>query len=52
MTQVRGRRRRAVPWVGLAALLARAACTTTSAPPPTVRVDRGIVATTVSASGK
>jgi HlyD family secretion protein len=35
----------------LATALATAACTATPTPPPTVRVDRGIVKTSVSASG-
>lgn len=43
--------RRAVPALAIATLLATAACTSTPTPPPTVRVDRGIVKTSVSASG-
>lgn len=38
-------------WTALAAVLATAACSGTPAPAPVVRVDRGIVATSVSASG-
>jgi HlyD family secretion protein len=52
MTKVTGRRHQGALLVGLVALFATAACTATPAPPPTVRVDRGIVATSVSASGK
>jgi len=37
--------------VALLAVLATAACTASPAPPPVVRVDRGPVVTTVSASG-
>jgi HlyD family secretion protein len=43
--------RRARPATVLLAVLATAACTGSPAPPPTVRVDRGPVVTTVSASG-
>src|SRR4051794_34604313 len=52
MTKVTGRRHRGALLMGLVALFATAACTATPAPPPTIRVDRGTVATTVSASGK
>jgi HlyD family secretion protein len=45
------RRGRGARWVVLAAVLATAACSGTTAPPPTVRVDRGIVKASVSASG-
>jgi HlyD family secretion protein len=52
MTKGTARRRRGALVLGLAAALATAACTSTPAPPPTLRVDRGDVTTTVSASGK
>lgn len=51
MPDVTTQRGRATRWVGPLAGLTAAACTTPTAPPPTVRVDRGLVTTSVSASG-
>jgi HlyD family secretion protein len=56
MTEVtgcrRGPRRTGLVAAALATALATAACTGTEVPAPTIRVDRGPVGTTVSASGK
>jgi HlyD family secretion protein len=52
MARTTVRRVRGVRWIGLAALLAvAAACGGTPAPPPVVRVDRGPVSASVTASG-
>jgi HlyD family secretion protein len=51
MSRTTGRRALAACAVGVVAVLALAACTSTPPPPPTLRVDRGSVQTTVSASG-
>lgn len=51
MARTTVRRARGVRWTGLAAVLAVAACGGPEAPPPVVRVDRGIVSASISASG-
>ncbi|MGH3588924.1 MAG: biotin/lipoyl-binding protein, partial [Pseudonocardia sp.] len=51
MTPTTGKRTRAACAIGALVVLATAACTAEAPPPPTLRVDRGNVATTVSASG-
>jgi HlyD family secretion protein len=51
MSRTTGRRARAACAIGSLALLALTACTAEPPPPPTLRVDRGTVQTTVSASG-
>lgn len=51
MAEVTTRRRRGMRWAGLAAVLAVTACGGSPTPPPVVRVDRGLVATSVTASG-
>ncbi len=51
MSRTTGRRARAACAIGALAMLAATACTAEAPPPPTLRVDRGSVATTVSASG-
>jgi HlyD family secretion protein len=51
MSPTTGRRARPLRWLTVVAVLGVTACTGEPAPPPTVRVDRGTVATTVSASG-
>jgi HlyD family secretion protein len=51
MSRTTGRRAWAACAIGAAAVLALTACTAEPPPPPTLRVDRGSVQTTVSASG-
>jgi HlyD family secretion protein len=51
MSRTTGRRAWAACASGAAAVLALTACTTEPPPPPTLRVDRGSVQSTVSASG-
>jgi HlyD family secretion protein len=51
MSRTTGRRAWAACAIGAVAVLALTACTAEPPPPPTLRVDRGTVATTVSASG-
>lgn len=51
MAEVTTRRRRGMRWAGLVAVLAVTACGGNPTPPPVVRVDRGLVATSVTASG-
>jgi HlyD family secretion protein len=51
MSRTTGRRAWAACAIGAAAVLALAGCTAETPPPPTLRVDRGPVQTTVSASG-
>ena len=51
MSPTTGRRARPLRWLAVVAVFGLTACTGEPAPPPTVRVDRGTVATTVSASG-
>ncbi|QYN33791.1 hypothetical protein K1T35_35825 [Pseudonocardia sp. DSM 110487] len=51
MSRTTGRRTRVVCAIGAVAVLALTACTSAPPPPPTLRVDRGSVQTTVSASG-
>jgi HlyD family secretion protein len=51
MSRTTGRRARAASAIGALTVLATTACTAEPAPPATLRVDRGTVATTVSASG-
>jgi HlyD family secretion protein len=51
MSRTTGRRAWAACAIGAAAVLALAGCTAEPPPPPTLRVDRGPVQTTVSASG-
>ncbi len=51
MSRTTRRRARAAFALGALVVLATTACTAEAPPPPTLRVDRGTVATTVSASG-
>jgi HlyD family secretion protein len=51
MSRTTGRRARAACAIGALAMLAATACTAEPPPPPTLRVDRGAVQTTVSATG-
>ena len=51
MSRTTGRRAWAACAIGAVAVLALSACTAEPPPPPTLRVDRGAVQTTVSASG-
>jgi HlyD family secretion protein len=51
MSRTTGRRAWAACAIGAAAVLALTACTADPPPPPTLRVDRGSVQSTVSASG-
>jgi HlyD family secretion protein len=51
MSRTTGRRARAAYALGALVALATTACTAEPPPPPTLRVDRGTVATSVSASG-
>jgi HlyD family secretion protein len=51
MSRTTGRRAWAACAIGAAAVLALTACTAEPPPPPTLRVDRGSVQSTVSASG-